>query len=155
MSDNSNISKISTAGGILEDFTTTDDGKISPTIENFYKFCLERKLMAVKCKKCNTIFVPPRPFCSECYSSNLVWIELKGKGVLLTYSIVHVPPPQFESLAPYAVGIVKLEEKVSLPGTIKVKKIEDLEIGMELIVDFETLPKKTWLGRTRYYFREP
>lgn len=148
-------SKVSTVGGDLNDFNRNEAGEISPTIENFFRYCSERKLMAVRCEQCETIQLPPRPFCSKCYSSNLEWFKLKGKGKLLTYSIVHVPPPQFETMAPYAVGVVKLEEGVNLPGIIKLKDMKNLNIDMELIVDFETLPFESWLGRTRYYFKEP
>ena len=35
----------STVGGDLEDFVRDENDKIYPTIENFYRFCSERKLM--------------------------------------------------------------------------------------------------------------
>ena len=97
----SESSKISTVGGDLNDFTRNDAGEISPTIENFYRYCSERKLMAVKCQQCEKIQLPPRPFCSKCHSSDLEWLKLKGRGKLLTYSIVHIPPPQGLWLSPH------------------------------------------------------
>ncbi len=155
MSKEQSEKKISTLGGDLEDFARGPDGKIYPTIENFYAYCSQRKLMGVVCSKCGNIMVPPRLSCYKCNSPDLDWVGLKGRGNLLTYSIVHVAPPQFQTMVPYVVGIVKLEEGASLPGIIKPKKMEAIKIGMELVVDFETLPEKNWLGRTRYYFKQP
>src|SRR5713101_6564124 len=37
-----------------------------PTIEEFYKYCSERKLMAVRCIRCRQVMVPPRAICSNC-----------------------------------------------------------------------------------------
>ena len=34
------------------DFVRDENGFIMPTVENFYKYCGERKLMGVKCKGC-------------------------------------------------------------------------------------------------------
>jgi hypothetical protein len=128
-------------------------GKISPNVENFYKYCAERKLMGVKCTKCGTTLSPPRGLCPNCFSNSLDWIELKGKGRLLTFTIIHFPPSQFQALAPYAVGIVKMNEGPHLPGMIKNVKLEDLQIGMSLQVDFETAVPKEWPKWPRYFFK--
>jgi uncharacterized OB-fold protein len=89
------------------------------TIEQFYTFMAEGKLMAAKCQKCGKLHLPPRPICDECYSQDFVWVEVAGKGKLLAYSIIHVAPPQFQALAPYEVGIVQLENGLKLPGMIR------------------------------------
>jgi uncharacterized OB-fold protein len=134
-------------------FIRDENEQIIPTVENFYKYCEERKLMGVRCKKCSTISWPPRSLCSKCFSNTMEWIEFKGRGELLTYTIIHFPPGQFQALAPYAVGIVKLEEGVQLPGMIKNLKLEELRIGMDLQVDFETALPKEWPRWPRYFFK--
>lgn len=111
--------------------------------------------MAVKCRKCKTTLVPPRAFCPKCYTSISDWVQLSGKGKLTTYTIIHAPPTQFQALAPYAVGIVELKEGPKIPGMIKNVKLEDIRVGMDLVVDFETSPPQTWPRWPRYYFTEP
>ena len=123
------------------------------TIEQFYKFVSERKLMAAKCKKCGTILLPPRPMCTKCFSSDLEWVELKNKGKLLTYTVIHVSPKQFESLIPYAVGIVKLEDGPKLPGMIQDVEPEKISVGMDLKVDFDTTIPSEWPTWPRYFFK--
>ena len=123
------------------------------TIEQFYKFVSERKLMAAKCKKCGTMLLPPRPMCTKCFSSDLEWVELKNKGKLLTYTVIHVSSKQFESLIPYAVGIVKLEDGPKLPGMIQDVEPEKISVGMDLEVNFDTTIPSEWPTWPRYFFK--
>ena len=123
------------------------------TIEQFYKFVSERKLMAAKCKECGTMLLPPRPMCMKCFSSDLEWVELKNKGKLLTYTVIHVSSKQFESLIPYAVGIVKLEDGPKLPGMIQGVEPEKISVGMDLEVDFDTTIPSEWPRWPRYFFK--
>lgn len=128
-------------------------GQILPLVENFYMFCAERKLMGVRCKQCSAVICPPRSICPKCSADTFDWMELKGRGKLLTYTIIHFPPSQFQALAPYAVGIIKLEQGPQLSGMIKNVKLEDLRIDMDLQVDFETALPKEWPRWPRYFFK--
>jgi len=123
------------------------------TIEQFYKFIGEKKLMGAKCNKCGNILVPPRPICPKCFSNNLSWIQLENRGKLLTYTVIHVAPGMFQQMVPYAMGIIELKNGVRLPGIIQGVKHEDLKIGMELEVDFDTKIPSTWPQWPRYFFR--
>jgi len=127
-------------------------------IESFYKFVGEGKLMGAKCNKCGMVMLPPRPLCTKCYSKDLQWIELKGSGKLLTYTVIHVAPKQFEALAPYPVGVVKLEEGPQLVGMIRGVEPDRLKVGMSLIVNFEkatptTTTQALWPTWPRYHFK--
>ncbi|MBS7639618.1 MAG: Zn-ribbon domain-containing OB-fold protein [Candidatus Bathyarchaeia archaeon] len=124
------------------------------TIEQFYRFVGEGKLMGAKCGRCGGIFVPPRPLCPKCQSRDLGWVQLKNRGKLLTYTVIHVAPEEFQQMTPYALGIIELEDGVRLPGIIRGVKHEDLRVGMTLEVDFDTanIPSK-WPQWPRYFFR--
>jgi hypothetical protein len=126
------------------------------TIEQFYKFMSQGKLMAGRCSKCGKTHLPPRPICDNCYGQEFTWVEVSGKGKLLTYTVIHVAPPQFQALTPYAVGIVELESGLKLPGMISGISAEQLKIGMELIIDFKACNAgQTWPQWQRYCFRSP
>ncbi|MBE0511554.1 Zn-ribbon domain-containing OB-fold protein [Candidatus Bathyarchaeota archaeon] len=125
------------------------------TIESFYKFVSEGKLMAAKCSKCGTLLLPPRPVCTKCLSTDFKWVELKGEGKLLSYTVIHVSPMQFQSMAPYTVGIVELEDGPHLPGMIRDVEPEKIRVGMDLKVDFETSIPTQWPLWPRYFFRPP
>ncbi len=136
-----------------DSFIRDDSGQIVPLVENFYKFCADRKLMGVKCRKCGALICPPRSICPKCFADAFDWVQLQGRGKLLTYTIIHFPPSQFQALAPYAVGIVKFEEGPQLSGMIKNVKLEDLRIGLEVQIDFETALPKEWPRWPRYFFK--
>lgn len=125
------------------------------SIESFYKFVGEGKLMAAKCTNCGEVMLPPRPVCSKCFNKNMSWMEVKPEGKLLTYTVIHVAPKQFETLVPYTVGIVKLEDGPQLLGMIRGIEYDKLKIGMKLTVDFEkaTSTQAQWPQWPRYHFK--
>jgi len=125
------------------------------TIESFYKFVNERKLMAAKCGKCGTLLLPPRPMCTKCFSTGFKWVELKGKGKLLSYTVIHVSPVQFQSMTPYTVGIVELEDGPRLPGMIRGVEPQKIRVDMDLTVDFDAAIPAQWPLWPRYFFRPP
>ncbi len=124
------------------------------TIEQFYKFLGKGKLMAGKCQKCGKIHLPPRPLCDNCFSTDFEWVNVSGKGKLLTYTVINIAPAQFQALTPYAVGIVQLENGVKIPGMIQGVTQEQLKIGMELTLDFGTCnTTQQWPQWQRYCFK--
>ncbi|MCL2867879.1 MAG: Zn-ribbon domain-containing OB-fold protein [Candidatus Bathyarchaeota archaeon] len=108
------------------------------SIEQFYQLLTQGKLMAGKCLKCGKIHLPPRPLCDTCYTTQFEWTQIPNKGHLLTYTIIHIAPTQFQNLAPYTIGIIELEGGLKLPGIIQDVSQEKLKIGMTLTVDFST-----------------
>lgn len=124
-------------------------------IESFYEFVGEGKLMAAKCNKCGEVLLPPRPVCFICFNTDLKWIELKPRGQLLTYTVIHVAPKQFQALTPYIVGIVKLEDGPQLLGMVRDITQDKLKVGMTLTVNFEKASSALtqWPTWSRYYFK--
>jgi uncharacterized OB-fold protein len=82
------------------------------------------------------------------------WVQVSGKGKLLTYTVIHVAPQQFQAIMPYAVGIVQLENGLKIPGMIQGLMQEQLKISMELTLDFgKCSTAQTWPQWTRYCFK--
>jgi len=124
------------------------------TIDQFYTCISQGKLVGGKCTKCAAVYLPPRPLCSRCFSGEFEWVEIPRRGQLLTYTIIHVAPPQFQHLTPYAVGILQLEGGPKIPGMIKEVDHKDIRIGMQLAVEFDlATPMSEWPKWPRYYFR--
>jgi len=124
------------------------------TVEQFYKHILQGKLMGGKCRKCGKVHLPSRPLCDNCFSKEFEWIEVPQKGKLLTYTVIHVAPTQFQGMAPYAVGIVQLENGVKIPGMVRGVALEQIKIGMRLTIDFgECVATQPWPQWPRYYFK--
>ena len=125
------------------------------TTEQFYRFASQKRLMAARCSNCGNLLLPPRPLCTKCLSTELKWVELEKGGKLLTYTVIHVAPTQFQSMVPYTVGIVKLKDGLKLPGMIRGVESQEIEVGMELEADFDTALPSEWPTWPRYFFRPP
>lgn len=123
------------------------------TIESFYKFVSEGKLMAAKCNECGYLLLPPKPICPKCLTKDLSWTEVKNRGKLLAYTVIHVSPAQFQSMAPYALGIVKLEDGPNLIGMIRGIETDKIKVGMNLTVDFDKNLPSQWPTWSRYFFK--
>jgi len=97
-----------------------------------------------RCKGCGTIFVPPRSLCVKCYSSNMEWVVMKGKGRLAAFTCITVAPPfmmaeGYDRKHPYCSGVVQLEEGGRVDARIEgvdANKPEDIKIGMPLRIKF-------------------
>jgi len=132
------------------------------TIDSFYKFVGEGKLMAAKCNGCGAVLLPPRPACSKCMSKDLRWIPVNPAGKLLTYTVIHVSPKEFESKAPYALGIVRFDNGGQLLGMVRDIEPAKLQVGMTVTIDFErtSTPQSApaqapaqWPAWPRYFFK--
>jgi len=124
------------------------------TIEQFYKHINQGKFLGGKCRKCGKVHLPPRPLCDSCFSKEFEWTEIPTKGKLLTYTVIHIAPTQFQSMAPYAMGIVQLEDGLRIPGMIRGVPLEQIRIGMDLAIDFGTCAAtQPWPQWPRYYFK--
>lgn len=122
------------------------------TVSNFYKFVNEKRLMAVKCNNCGSTFLPPKPTCTNCLSTELKWIEVENSGKLLSYTIIHVAPEHFKSMAPYTIGIIEFKKGLRLPGMICGVSPENLKVGMPLKICFDTVTSNQWPKWSRYFF---
>jgi len=72
-----------------------------------------------KCYKCGNVQAPPAYICGSCRSCNLEETEVSGKGVLYTYSTVHIPLASLESEVPYTIAIVDLEGGCRITGRLE------------------------------------
>ena len=86
--------------------------------------------------------------------------RMAGRGVVWSFTIIpsaDYAPEGFEYLAPYAVGIVKLEEGPLVTAMLTDVDLKDIEIGMEVEM---VIRKKRDLGDRgmllySYSFRPP
>ncbi len=114
------------------------------TNASYEQFLNEEKLMGSRCKKCGSLFLPPRPICIKCFSREMEWVEMKGEGKLVAFTCVAVGPPfmiqeGYDRKHPYVSGVVELKEGVRIDGRIEGvdgTKPETIKIGMPLKVEF-------------------
>jgi len=114
----------------------------------YWEGCKKHELMLQKCQSCGTYFFPARPVCSECWSPNLEWTKVSGKGEVFSWVVFHqLYHPGFKEELPYNVSLIQLKEGPRMMSNVIRCRNEDLKIGMPVEVVFEditdefTLPK--------------
>jgi uncharacterized OB-fold protein len=85
-----------------------------------------------RCPGCEARFFPPRGRCPECGRHDLVPHRFEGKGTLVSHSEVFQVPRGYAASVPYAVGLVRLDEGVTVLAQITDATPRELAIGMRL-----------------------
>ncbi|MEM2138562.1 MAG: Zn-ribbon domain-containing OB-fold protein [Candidatus Woesearchaeota archaeon] len=95
-------------------------------------------LIGKKCKDCNELFFPSREVCQKCGSLNLLDYQFKGKGKIITFTIIRTnTETELEKpfrKTPYVLAIIQLEEGPMLTAEItdldyKDLNFKEVEIG--------------------------
>ena len=113
-------------------------------------------LVANKCGSCNRVYFPPRELCPYCRRESLGKMEklkLSGKGEILSYTIIHVGPDDFEEQVPYPVAIIQLDEGPKLTAQIVDYNIDDLHIGMKVESVFRKIQEDGSTGSIYYGYK--
>ena len=121
---------------------------------SYQNFLKEEKLMGSRCKECGTPFVPPRSICESCYSSEMEWVEMTGRGKLAAFTCITIAPPfmiaqGYNRDNPYCSGVVELEEGGRVYARIEgvdATKPETSWVGMPMRVKFLHREKETYLA---------
>jgi len=109
-----------------------------------------------KCGSCERVFFPPREACPHCRRKSLGKMEdikLSGKGVIVTYTIIHVGPEAFEKQVPYPVAIIKLEEGPQITAQIVDCDIDEVKIGMKVENTFRRIQEDGYTGAIYYGYK--
>lgn len=75
---------------------------------------------------------PPKPVCPHCWSTKVSWCSLGSRGTLYSWTRIHAAPAAFSGEAPYAVGIVDLDDGVRLACRLSEREGSDLKVGQRV-----------------------
>jgi len=105
---------------------------MSTTIARHWRLNSQRyQLVGEVCPKCNYKIFPPRDVCPECADNDKQPdYHFSGKGEVFSYTTVRKAPEGYESMAPYTVALVKLEEGPLVTAQLTDVSNESVEIGM-------------------------
>ncbi len=87
-------------------------------------------LIGSKCGNCNKIMFPPRFICPYCRrTGKLEPYNLRKKGKIVSYTVVHAAANGFEEQAPYTLAIVELDDGPSVTTQITDCNHSEINIG--------------------------
>jgi uncharacterized protein len=113
-------------------------------------------LMANQCGSCNKVYFPPReacPYCRRKSIGKMKDLKLSGKGEILTYTIVHVGPEDFENQVPYPIAIIKLDEGPRITAQIIDCDPNQVKIGMRVESTFRKIQQDGETGAIYYGYK--
>lgn len=114
---------------------------------SYERFLDEEKLMGSRCRKCGALSLPPRSICVRCYSSEMEWVAMNGRGNLVAFTSIAIGPPfmikeGYDRQHPYVCGVVELEE-----GVRAVSRIEGVDGAKPETIRIGTPVKAAFLHR--------
>ena len=107
-----------------------------PSAKSWRAYPQTYRLEAARCTKCEKVFFPPRLVCSKCGSREFTQFEMKRTGKVLTHTIIRTPSDEFSGEAPFAVGIIQLDDGGRLTTQIADVDFDQLKIGMPVKLEF-------------------
>jgi uncharacterized OB-fold protein len=112
--------------------------------------------MGNQCGACDRVFFPPRESCPHCRRKSIGVmndVKLSGMGEVVTYTIIHVGPEDFEDQTPYPIAIIRLEEGPQVTGQIVDTPLEDVKIGMKVEGTFRKIQQDGHTGAIYYGYK--
>jgi len=110
------------------------------------------RLTAVKCRKCDRVYFPPRAVC-ECGSREFDEYELPRRGKLIEYTVLRSVTSDFEKQRPLAFGIADLGGVRVFGQLVDCPNPDKLSEGAEVEVVFRRVKEDSDYGIIYYGFK--
>ena len=108
----------------------------------FWDACAEGRLIVQQCKECGKHIFRPQFACTQCFSTDLHWVQASGKGFLHSYSTVRRPAfPELPSI--YVVAAVRMEEDWFMMSNLIDCSVDEVRVEMPLEVAFKSFGELT------------
>jgi uncharacterized OB-fold protein len=94
----------------------------------------EKKIMGIKCNKCNKVFVPPRQTCDICMEDvRDNWVDVQNTGEVTNFTVVRYDDKHLPKKAPYVLAMIKLEgADTSMVHVVEGIDVDKAKIGMKV-----------------------
>ena len=104
----------------------------------FWEAAKRHELMMQRCKKCAEWIFYPREQCPNCFSQDMEFQKVSGRGRVYAYTTVYQPAhPAFNDEAPYVFAIVQLDEGVRVATNIVGIPHEQVKVDMAVEAAYE------------------
>jgi uncharacterized OB-fold protein len=110
--------------------------KQTPTSRPFWEAARRHELILQQCGACRAFIYYPRDRCPKCFSDNLGWERVSGRGKVYSYTVVRRASSRVFADAPYVLAIVELAEGPRMTSNI-VAAPEDVRVEMPVQVFFD------------------
>ncbi|MCP4680377.1 MAG: hypothetical protein GY854_33815 [Deltaproteobacteria bacterium] len=108
----------------------------------------DKKILGVKCKKCDVVYVPPRAVCEHCRSDlSKAWEEVKNTGEVTGFTIVRYEEPHQPIKPPFIQALIKLDgADTPFVHVVKGVPLSKMEVGVRVEAVFAKKDTSTILN---------
>ncbi len=107
----------------------------------FWDACNERRLVVQNCTACTRKQFPPARNCAKCgKADNLEWLEVEGKGHILSYFVIHDSRMKaIQAMQPLNLAVVTLDEdpEINFYGNLPGTPVDQVPMGAAVELVFE------------------
>lgn len=108
----------------------------------------ERQLRMQQCSGCRLIWYPPSPLCPNCWSTQIEWVPLSGRGTVNSWVVFHQAYLKgFDGEVPFNVAEVTLAEGPRLMTNLVGVANDEIEIGMPVEIVFDPVTDEITLAK--------
>jgi len=108
----------------MRDYTTYQFKAYGRTSRYFRALAEQKRIYATRCKE-HGVFLPPRPFCPDCQSPDMDWIDYTSQSAhIKTSSICAFAGRAFIDEVPFVLGFIQIGEAKTVMSSV-VKLSED------------------------------
>jgi uncharacterized OB-fold protein len=100
------------------------------------------RLEAGKCAGCGKVVYPARRVCPDCGHDGLDTIALSRKGRIVTSTVIHVSPTEFQMEAPYPMALVETPEGARFMVQVADCKPDEVSPGTEVRLEFRRIQRE-------------
>jgi len=101
------------------------------TFKDYNAALKQTRLLGLKCESCGNVMAQSRLGCGKCGSTDLSIIDLKGSGVIQSFTVMNVAPEGREAEVPYIIVLVELSEGPWIMGNLS--GIAPADAAMDII----------------------
>jgi len=121
---------------------------ISSLNKPYWEGLKSRELRLQKCDACGKVWYPPSPLCPGCWSRNLSWTRLSGRGRVSSWVVFHQSYYRgYDNEIPYNVAEVELEEGPRLLTNLVGVSNDEIRAGMPVEIVFDDVTDEIALAK--------
>ncbi len=103
------------------------------------------KISGAKCKRCRTVYLPPRLYCEKCFDKLTEWVNLGTKGSVYTFTVAYVGVNGAELKEPTIYALIEFDDAEG--GLIhKLGEVEPHEVAIGMPVEAVFKPQTERIG---------
>jgi uncharacterized OB-fold protein len=107
--------------------------RVNDTSRPYWDGVQAGKLLLQRCRACGSFVHYPRAWCPACWKTDLEWVESRGKGRIVTFTVVHQALESYAGDVPYVLAVVRLDEGQQIMTNIV--EVDPSQVRVELAVE--------------------